>query len=143
MFERETLPDGSILLRAARCRFTFRRPRPGVLLVIIDGYDDGAFGDAPFDHIFADIARFGTLELFVDTTQALGAVTSVRESWTAWFAAQKPRLRRVHLAGASKFMLSALHITKELSRTGDLIQVYSDHAAFMAALARAGTAAPG
>jgi hypothetical protein len=143
VFERETLPDGSILLRAARCRFTFRRPRSGVLLVVIEGYDDGIFGDAPFDHVLADIARFGTIELFVDTTQALGAVTPVREAWTTWFAAQKPRLRRVHLAGASKFMLSALHITKELSRTGDLIQVYSDHAAFTAALARAGTGSSG
>ena len=142
MFERETLPDGSTVLRAARCSFTFRRPRPGVLLVIIEGYDDGLFGDAPFDQILAHIARFGALELFVDTTRALGAVTSVREAWTAWFAAQQPRLRRVHIAGASKFILSTMHITKELSRTGDLIQVYSDHDAFMAALARAGTRSP-
>ena len=139
MYERETLPDGSTLLRSARCRFVFRRVRPGVLLITIEGFDDGSFGDAPFDHTLAEVARFGAIDLFFDTTAAQGAATPVREAWTAWFAAQKPRLRRVHIVGASKYILSTMHITKELSRTGDLIQVHSDPDAFNIALARAGT----
>jgi hypothetical protein len=143
VIERETLPDGSTVVRCDRCRFVFRRPRPGVLLVIIEGYDDGSLGDACFDQIQAEMARFGPLELFFDTGATLGAATPVREAYTAWFAAQQARLRRVHIFGASRFILSTMHISRELSRTGDLIVVYSDRAAFDAALGRARAAPRG
>lgn len=137
MFERETLPDGSTVLRSERCRFTLTRLRPGAFFVRIEGYDRGEFGDAPFDGILAEMARFAPLELFVDTSDALGAATPVREAWTEWFRVQQPRLRRVHLLGGSKFMTSTLSISKELSRTGELIRVHAARDSFDAALAQA------
>lgn len=136
MFDRETLPDGSTLLRSARCRFTMTRVRPGALLVRIEGYDGGEFGDAPFDHMLAEMARFAPLDLFVDTSDALGATTPVREAWTEWFRVQRPRLACVHLLGGSKYMTSTLNISKELSRTGDLIRVHAARDSFDAALAQ-------
>ena len=142
VFDRETLPDGSTLLRSARCRFTLTRLRPGAFLVRIEGYDQGEFGDAPFDAILAEMTRFGPLELFVDTADALGAATPVREAWTEWFRVQQPRLRRAHLLGGSKYMTSTLNIAKELSRTGELIRVHAGRESFDAALAQARTAAP-
>ena len=137
MFARETLPDGSTLLRTDRARFTLSRPKPGVFLVRIEGNDQGEFGDAPFDAVLAEMARFGPLELFVDTAEVLGVATRVREAWTEWFRVQQPRLRRVHILGGSKFVLSTMNISKELSRTGELIRVYKQREAFAEALARA------
>ncbi len=140
MFDRETLPDGSTLLRSARCKFTLTRLRPG-FFVRIEGYDQGEFGDAPFDEIIAEMTRFGPLELFFDMSDALGATTPVREAWIEWFRVQQPRLLRVHLLGGSKYMLSTLNVSKELSRTGELLCVHASRGSFDAALAQARTPA--
>lgn len=138
MFDRETLPDGATVLRTERCSFTLSRPRPGVFLVRIVGNDRGEFGDAPFDLVLAEIGRFGKLELFVDTSGVEGVVSRVREAWTEWFRTHQPKLTRVHiLSGGSRFVATTMHISKELSRTGDLIRIHEDPATFAEALARA------
>ena len=142
MFARETLPDGSTRLSSERGSFTFTRPRPGVFLVRITGYDQGEFGDAPFDAMQAEINRFKRIELFVDTREVFGAATAVREAWTEWLKLHASELVRAHLVSGSKLVFMALTVAKELSRTGDLIRVYSDPAAFDDALARAAAARP-
>ncbi len=142
MFGRETLPDGSTRLTGERASFTFTRPRPGVFLVRITGYDDGEFGDAPFDAMQAELNRFKRVELFVDTREVFGAATPVREAWTSWLRLHAAELVRAHLVSGSRFVFMALTVAKELSRTGDLIRVYSDPAGFDEALARASAARP-
>lgn len=117
--------------------FQLRRPLPGVFVVRIEGYDRGEFGDRPFDLIQAELLRFGRIELFIDTRDALGAVTAVREAWTAWFHRHRAALARVHILVGSKYVKLTMDIAKELSRTGELIRVHADVAAFGAALARA------
>lgn len=140
MLARETLPDGSTRLSSERSSCTFTRPRAGVFVVKIAGYDQGEFADAPFDAMQAELARFKRVELFVDLREALGAATPVREAWTAWLTAHGPELVRAHLVSSSKFVFMAVTVAKELSRTGDLIRVHSDPATFDDALARAAAA---
>lgn len=138
MVDRETLPDGSTRLRAGRSSMTFTRVRPGVVLVRISGYDRGEFGDVPFDLMQAEIQRWGKIELFVDATETPGAVTAVRELWTEWFRVHQRGLVRVHAISGSNFVEMALSVAKTLSRTGELMQLYSDREGFDAALQRAG-----
>ena len=64
----ELFEDGSTRLSIAEAAFVFRRPRPGVLVVTGTGWDRGQFGDVPFEEIEAEGARFGPLELFIDTS---------------------------------------------------------------------------
>lgn len=135
--------DGSGQLVGEACAFRFSRPRPGVYLVHIEGYDRGELGQAPFERIEAEISQVGPLELFVDTRATHGSVTTVRESWTRWFARRRGSLLRVHLLAGTRFLRVTMDITKELSRTGDLIVVYYDDASFDAALARAAGRSPG
>ena len=135
--------DGSGQLSGDACAFRFSRPRPGVFLVRIEGYDRGELGQAPFERIEAEISQIGALELFVDTRAAHGSVTTVRESWTQWFARRRASLLRVHLLAGTRFLRVTMDITKELSRTGDLIVVYYDDASFDAALTRASGRSPG
>jgi hypothetical protein len=129
--------EGSGEMTGEACAFRFSRPRPGVFLVRMEGYDRGELGQALFERIEAEISQVGAIELFVDTRAAHGSVTTVRESWTQWFARRRGSLLRVHLLAGTRFLRVTMDITKQLSRTGDLIVVHYDEPSFDAALARA------
>jgi hypothetical protein len=129
--KREILPGGDVRLSSGDCTFLYQRPRPGVLLVTISGHDNGQFGASTLDEILAAINREGSLELFVDARAAVGAAVSVSEDWTRFFAVNQGKLSRVHvLVGASKVLQLTVAIAQHLSRTGNLIQIYSDASTF-------------
>ena len=123
---RELLPGGVVRLSAAGARFEFRRPRPGALLVTVAGVDNGQFGLTTLDEITAAVNREGSLELFVDARDASGAAVSVSDEWTRFFSVQRTRLLRVHVLAGSRAIQLTVAIAQHLSRTGDLIQIYSD-----------------
>jgi hypothetical protein len=111
------------------------RLRPGVLLAQIIGYDRGALGRAPFDEIERQLARPQPVELFFDLRDAAGAVGEVRHAWTEWFQRTRPHLARVTVLASSRFVNLTLEIAKLFSRTGELIQIYSDQLLFEQAMA--------
>lgn len=132
---RELLPGGVVRLSADGARFEFRRPRPGALLVTIAGIDKGQFGLATLDQITAALNREGSLELFIDAREAVGAAVSVSDDWTRFFSVQRESLRRVHVLAGSKAVRLTIAIAQHLSRTGNLIQIYSDPQIFETRLA--------
>lgn len=123
---RELLPGGLVRLTSGDASFEYSRPRTGILLVRISGLDKGQFGTATLDEITVALEREGSLELFVDAREAIGAAVSVSEDWTRFFSIQRARLRRVHVLVGSKAVKLTVDIAQHLSRTGDLIQIYSD-----------------
>ena len=125
--KREILPGGDIRLSSGNCTFLYPRPRPGVLRVTISGHDSGQFGASTLDEILAAINREGKIELFVDAREASGAATNVSDEWTRFFSLNREKLSRVHiLVGGSKVLQLTISIAQHLSRTGNLIQIYSD-----------------
>jgi hypothetical protein len=135
---REVLAEGVVRLAAEGCSFEFRRTGPGILLATIRGLDRGQLGATTLDEITAAMSREGRLELFVDAREAVGATVSVSDEWTRFFATHQPRLRHVHVLAGSKAVQLTVAIAQHLSRTGELIQIYSDPALFEARLAAAG-----
>jgi hypothetical protein len=123
-----------VRLSAGNCAFVFRRPRPGVLHVVIDGLDNGQFGTTTLDEIRAEIGRNRPLELFVDAREAVGAAVSVSEEWTRFFSSRRGDLKRVHVLAGSKMVQLTVAIAQHLSRTGDLIQIHSDPEIFASRL---------
>jgi hypothetical protein len=123
---RETLAGGAVRLSAGDCTFVYRRPRPGALLVTITGLDAGQFGTSTLDEITTALAREGRLELFVDAREAVGAAVSVSDDWTRFFASHRSKLDRVHVLVGSKVVELTVAMAQHLSRTGNLIQIYSD-----------------
>src|SRR4051794_41070198 len=109
---RETLPDGSIRLATEGCSFVYTRLRPGVLLTVVSGYDRGDLGYAALDEVAAEIGRFGAVRWFVDTREAFGVTTRVREDWTAWFQANQSALRGVDILVGSTFFAMAVSVAK-------------------------------
>jgi hypothetical protein len=133
--KREILPGGNVRLSSGDCTFLYHRPRPGVLRITISGYDSGQFGTATLDEILTAINREGRLELFVDAREASGAATVVSDDWTRFFSTNREKLSRVHvLVGGSKVLQLTVAIAQHLSRTGNLIQIYSDPEQFAAKL---------
>jgi len=123
---RETQGDGSVVLRDARCTFTFRRIAPGALELIIAGIDNGQLGTAPLDELAIALVRERPLELFVDATEASMPAVSVSKEWTRFFALNQKDLKRVSVLVSSKSVELTIAIAKHLSETGKLIQIYSD-----------------
>lgn len=134
---REVLPDGSVRMTSGESAFGFARPKPGVLVVTITGYDKGQFGTAPLDEIASVLRIAAPLELFVDARDAVGATVRVSEDWTAFIARHSADLTHVHVLAGSKMVELTVAIAGHLSRTEKLIQIYSDPRIFDAELAAA------
>ena len=129
----------TIRLSDDRSTFTFERMGPGVLLVTISGYDKGGLGTAVLDELAGEMRRFASLELFIDASEAQGATWEVSQQWTVWFRAHRDHLDRVSILVRSKYLRQTIAVAKELSRTGDLIVIYSDPDRFGAALRERGS----
>jgi len=56
------------------------------------------------------------------------------EDWTKFISRRKDELGRVHVLAGSKMVELTVAIARHLSRTGNLIQIYSDPAIFEAQL---------
>ena len=115
-----------ITLGDAKCRFTFRRPRAGVLEIEIEGIDNGQFGTAPLDEVAKALIRERPLELFVDASRASMPAVSVSREWTRFFALNQKDLKRVSVLVSDKSVKLTIAIAQHLSQTGKLIQIYTD-----------------
>ena len=115
---------------AGGCAFTFERPAPGVMVVTIQGFDKGELGDGPLREIATGFGLGGPLELFIDASQASGAVPEVSDAWTRFFAERRRDLKSVHVLVGSKVVQLTVAIAQHLSNTGSLVQLYSDAAIF-------------
>jgi hypothetical protein len=137
MVRRDIIENGDIRLSGGGCTFLYRRLRPGVLCIHIEGNDTGQFGPATLDEISQEFARAGKpLEVFIDTRRATGPSTAVMETWTAWLAANRDKLQRltVLIPESSKLVHLTVSIAKHLSRTGDLLQICSGQEEFEEAI---------
>ncbi|HEX4404809.1 MAG TPA: hypothetical protein VH560_08270 [Polyangia bacterium] len=123
---RTETPAGEVRLEVGGCVFAYRRLRPGAMLVTITGHDAGQFGTSTLDEIRLELLRHRPLDLFVDAREALGPAVSVSDDWTHFFSLNRDQLRRVSVLVGSKVVHLTIAIAQHLSRTGNLIQIYSD-----------------
>lgn len=123
---REIDPNGSIVISDRQCKFVFRRLRAGVLEIQIIGCDNGQFGTAMIDEVAVALLREGSLELFVDASDASMPAVSVSNAWAQFFSLNRASLKRVRILVRSKGVALTMQIVRHLSNVGDLIQIYSD-----------------
>ena len=129
---RELAPDGTVILKAGRGTFFYRRPRAGVLDIAIEGVDNGQFGSATLDEIAMALVRERPLELFVDASAASMPAVAVSREWTRFFSLNQKDLTRVSVLVSSKTVELTVAIAQHLSQTGKLIQIYTDAELFEA-----------
>ncbi|HUQ28888.1 MAG TPA: hypothetical protein VM051_09860 [Usitatibacter sp.] len=129
---RESSAGGKVTLKAGKCVFEFTRRAPGVLEVRIEGTDKGQFGTAALDEIALAIVRERPIELFVDASRASMPAVAVSQEWTRFFSLNRKDLKRVSVLVSSRSVELTVAIAQHLSRTGNLIQIYSDPSLFEA-----------
>ena len=129
---RQVTPDGTVVLQDGRAAFRYRRSAPGVLEITIEGTDNGQFGTAPLDEIALALVRERPLEIFVDASAASMPAVPVSREWARFFALNRKDLKRVSVLVTSKTVELTIAIAQHLSRTGKLIQIYSDREVFEA-----------
>ena len=129
---REIAADGTVTLVAGRGTYRYRRPRSGVLDIVIEGLDDGQFGTAALDEIAMALLRERPLEIFVDTSAASMPAAAVSRQWGQFFALNRKDLKRVSVLVSSKGVELTIEIAQHLSHTGRLIQLYTDPEVFQA-----------
>ena len=123
-------PDGSVMLTAGACSFHYLRSRPGVIEVTIVGVDSGQFGTSTLDELRLALMREKPIELFMDAREALAPAVAVSRDWTRFFTEHRKDLKRVSILVGSKVLELTIGIAQHLSRTGNLIQIYSDPEVF-------------
>jgi hypothetical protein len=138
-FTRTIDARGTVLLAGGGGSIEVVRPVPGVAVVTLRGHDRGDFGSAVFDELRADVVRYPPIELFIDLSTSTGATVAVQDQWSAWFAANRPALRGVHVLATGSYLHFAAELVKRWSRTDDLISVHTDRAPYAAAFTAATT----
>jgi hypothetical protein len=131
---REILQNGSVRLSTDECSFHYVRIRPGVLLLKITGYDRGNLGLDVLDEIKKEITNFSSLRLFIDASEARGAASRASDDWTTWLRDNRASLGSVDIYVGSQIMYVIIAISKELSRTGNLIHLHTERRRFEEAL---------
>jgi hypothetical protein len=129
---RQVFPDGTVVLRGEHASFFFKRPRPGVVEMKVVGrkVDNGELGTAPMDELAGDLGHFAPVELFVDLSEAVGAMVPIQQSWAEWFARNRTALKVVHMLVQGSYMQFTAEVVRFFSRTDNLIRVYLDKGAF-------------
>jgi hypothetical protein len=124
-----------ISFQSAHCTLTISRPRSGVVLVVLEGRDLGELGDAPFRELSKDVSSGDRIELFIDARAAISATMDVSGSWAVWLGAHKERFEHVSMLTGSRFIQLSAEIVRNFSALGDTMRLYTEAAAFDAALA--------
>jgi hypothetical protein len=141
-FTRTTDGHGTVTLTAGSGSLVLTRPVPGVAIVALRGHDRGDFGAAIFDELRGDVVRYPPVRLFIDLSASSGAVVTVQDEWSAWFAANRRALQAVHVLATGSYLHFAAELVKRWSRTDELIRVHTDALAYAAALTAAQRGTP-
>lgn len=109
------------------------RPGPGVVVLRLTGWDTGEFGDAPMKEVAKD---FGArpVHLFIDARAVKGATIDVSNEWALWLRANRARFAQVSMLTGSPFIQLTAKFVQRFADLGELMRIYTDAAAFDAAL---------
>lgn len=115
---------------------TLDRPAGHVVVLVIEGRDAGEHGDGPLRALDEELER-GPFALFIDARKTLGASVDVSNVWAQWLRSRRDRLDQIHMLTGSKFVQLTADFVRRFAELGDAMRVYTDGAAFDAALAAA------
>jgi hypothetical protein len=125
--------------QGVNCVIEVRRPRAGVVVVMLSGTDTGELGEAPFRELQIDLERHSAITLFIDARLGRAASVDVSGRWASWLRANRSRLREVHMLCATRFIELSADMVRRFAELGDTMRLYRDEALFEAELAAAVT----
>lgn len=114
--------------------FVMERPVGHVMVVRITGRDAGEHGDGPLRALDEELLR-GPYALFIDARATSGASIDVSNIWAQWLRSRRDRLVGIHMLTGSSFVQLTADFVRRFAELGDAMRIYTDGAAFDAALA--------
>jgi hypothetical protein len=134
--ERRVNADGTVIMTAPQCSFSFHAISPRVVISEFSGDDTGALGTMPFDEMarLMDEAK-GSVSWFIDVSSANTVSMTVAEEWTAWLAAHRSKLAHAGFLAPKRAFPLVITIAKFRSETENLVRLYSTPEEFNAAIA--------
>lgn len=129
----EPLP--SIHHEGVYCSLSIHRPAPAVAVVVLSGSDIGEFGDLPMRELTRDLAQFETMELFIDARAVRGASVEVSAEWALWMRAHRASFQRINMLTGSRYIQITATFVRRFAGLADLMNVFTEHAAFDECLA--------
>ena len=112
------------------------QPADDVVLLELTGWDVGEFGDAPLKELDRLLGG-GPVQLFIDARNVKGASIDVSSEWAQWLRRNRERLRHVSMLTGAPFVQLTARFVQRFADLGELMRIYTDAAAFDAALALA------
>ena len=116
------------------CRLAIERPSAGVVVVRLTGWDVGEFGDAPLRELDQLLEGAGTVALFIDARAVKGATIDVSNEWAQWLRKRRDKLKQVSMLTGAPFVQLTAKFVQRFAELGEAMRIYSDPAAFDAAL---------
>lgn len=132
----EILRDGSLRLVADDTAFVIRRLRPGILLVLASGRDQGQLGTAVATELSAELERFPIkTELFIQALEVDSVHPTARGVWTSWMTERRHQLRGIQILTQTPHMELIVNIAGHHSRVP--LRTYTEPNRFLTALREA------
>jgi hypothetical protein len=127
--------DSEVVYEGVHCRLAIERPREGVVIVRLSGWDAGEFGDIPMRELAKDLAQEQKIELYVDARDVKGASIEVSGEWAKWLGARREHFQHISMLTGSPFIRLTANFVRRFADLGEVMRIYTDPAAFDEALA--------
>lgn len=124
-----------VRFQGVHCTLTISRPSVRVVLITFVGREPGELGPAPFRELEKDFAVDGQIDVFVDARHGVSATLDVTGDWALFFRGHSHRLNSVNVLTASMLLQMAVASVRTFAGLEDRMRLFTDEAAFEAALA--------
>jgi len=109
---------------------TISRPAPGIAVIVIRGTDVGEFGDYAMRELGKDLAKFGSLALFIDARAVKSASIEVSSEWALWMSRHREQLTRIAMLTGSRYIQITASFVRRFAGLVDQMQLFTEAAAF-------------
>jgi hypothetical protein len=120
----------SVEHQGVHCSLAIKRPAPGIVVVVLSGTDIGEFADFPMRELAKDIARYGSIELFIDARAVRGASVAVSSAWALWMKAHRLQLTQISMLTGSRYVQITADFVRSFVDLFDRMKIFTDASAF-------------
>lgn len=112
------------------CGLAIKRPAPGIAVVVLSGTDIGEFADFPMRELAKDLARFGSIELFIDARAVRSASIQVSSEWALWMSTHRTQFRHISMLTGSRYIQITADFVRRFAGLVDRMKIFTDRSAF-------------
>lgn len=112
------------------CTLSIHRPAPAVAVVVLRGSDIGEFADFPMRELAKDLARYPSIDLFIDARAIRGASIEVSSDWAFWMRTHIEGFRDIAMLTGSRYIQITAEFARRFVGLGERMKIFTDPAAF-------------